>query len=229
MVKRHLKSLNAPRTWKIQRRATKFVTRSNPGGMPKDFTLPLSNILKYDLKLADSIKEVKSIVFNEQVLVNGRRVCSYNHPVCFTDVLSLPKINVHYRIIIDRDNVLKPIAVSKEESVLKIVKIIGKSFVKGTTQLNLSDGRNLFFEKHHYKVGDSLLLTLPEQIVKEHLPMEKGMFVLLYKGNHVGKIGMLQGMKQDSIVVKTGDADYETLKDYLLVVGKDKPLIKMTK
>jgi ribosomal protein S4E len=132
-------------------------------------------------------------------------------------------------MIVDSDNILKPVPISKEEAQLKIIKIIGKSFVKGKTQLNLLDGRNILFEKHHYKVGDSLLITIPEQIVKEHLSLEKGALVLLYKGNHVGKIGTLEDIKQKSVVVKTGDETYETKKDYLLVVGKDRPLIKMTK
>lgn len=229
MIKRHLKRLNAPRTWKIQRKGIIFITRSNPGGMPKDLTVPVSNLLKYELKLANSIKEVKHLVLTEEIIVNGRKIDDYRHAVCFTDVLSLPKLNKYYRMIVDSDNILKPVPISKEEAQLKIIKIIGKSFVKGKTQLNLLDGRNILFEKHHYKVGDSLLITIPEQIVKEHLSLEKGALVLLYKGNHVGKIGTLEDIKQKSVVVKTGDETYETKKDYLLVVGKDGPLIKMTK
>lgn len=229
MIKRHLKRLNAPRTWKIQRRGIVFITRSNPGGMPKDLTVPVSNLLKYDLKMASSIKEAKHLILSEEIMVNGKRINDYKHAVCFTDILSFPKLNQQYRLIVDSDNILKPVPISKEEAQYKILKIIGKSFVAGKTQLNLFDGRNILLEKHHYKVGDSLLVTLPEQIVKEHMSLEKGALVLLYKGNHVGKIGTLEDIKQGSVVVKTGDDIYETKRDYLLVVGKDKPLIKMTK
>jgi len=229
MVKRHLLRLNAPRTWKIQRRGITFITRSNPGGMAKDLTVPVSNLLKYELKLAHSIKEVKHLIKEEEILINDKRITEYNHPVCFTDILSFPKLNSNYRLIIDSDNILKLVPISKEESKLKILKIIGKSFVKGKTQLNLFDGRNIMFEKHHYKVGDALLITLPDHIVKEHLSLEKGVLVLLYRGFHVGKIGTLVDIKKDSVVIKTANETYETKKDYVLVVGKDKPLIKMTK
>lgn len=229
MVKRHLKRLNAPKTWKIQRRGITFITKSNPGGMSKDMTLPISTLLKYHLGIAHSIKEVKHVIKSEEVLVNSRRVDDYRHPVCFTDILSFPKTNDHYRLIIDTDGLLKLVPVSKEDAKLKIAKIIGKSLVKGKMQLNLMDGRNVMFEKHHYKVNDSLFITIPEHIVKEHLSFEKGMLVLLYRGKHIGKIGALQEIKGDSVVVKTGDDTYETRKDYVLIVGKDKPLVKMTK
>jgi small subunit ribosomal protein S4e len=228
-MKRHLKRLNAPRTWKIQRRGITFITKSNPGGMPKDLTVPVSNLLKYDLKLAGSIKDVKHIIKFEEVLVNGRRITDYRSAVCFTDILSLPKLTHNYRLIIDTDNILKIIPIPKDEAQFKLLKIIGKNHVKGKTQLNLFDGRNVFFEKHHYKVGDSLLITVPDQIVKEHLPLEKGVLVLLYRGLHVGKIGTLEDIKGSTVVIKAGHETFETKKDYLLVVGKDKPIIKMTK
>lgn len=229
MVKRHLKRLNAPKTWKIQRRGITFITRNNPGGMPKDLSTSIANILKYELKVANSIKEVKHIILSEEIMVNGRRINDYRYPVCFTDIVSLPKINQYYRLILDTDNILKLVPISKEESALKIVKIMGKSHIKGKIQLNLFDGRNVLFGKHHYKVNDSLILTIPEQIVKDHMVFEKGMLVLLYRGNHVGKIGTLEDIKKKSVVVKTGNDIYETKKAYVLVVGKDKPAIKMTK
>jgi ribosomal protein S4E len=65
--------------------------------------------------------------------------------------------------------------------------------------------------------------------VKEHLALEKGALVLLYKGKHIGKIGTLQEISQKSVIVKTGDNVYETKREYVVVVGKDKPVIKMTK
>jgi len=229
MVKRHLKRLNAPKTWKILRRGIKFITRNNPGGMHKDLTTSVSTILKYELKLANSIKEVKHLVKSGEVFVNGKKISDYRHALCFTDVLTFPKLNQSYRLIVDIDNTLKVVPISKEESSLKIVKIIGKSFVKGKIQLNLMDGRNVLFEKHHYKVGDSLVLTIPEQIVKDHLSFEKGMLALLYKGNHVGKIGTIFDVKKDSVVIKTANDTYETKKDYVIIVGKDKPEIKLTK
>jgi small subunit ribosomal protein S4e len=222
MVKRHLKRINAPKTWKIQRKGIKFITRSNPGGMLKSLSMPIANVLKYELKLAKSIKEVKFIIFSDEVLINGRNVTDYRRPLCFTDVLTIKKTDSNYRMLIGTDGILK------EESGLKIIKLTGKSLVDGKMQLNLLDGRNIFFDKHHYKVQDSLLLTLPEQIVKEHLAFEKGALVLLYQGKHVGKVGKISEIKKDSIIVKTNDEEFETKKGYALVIGKDASLIKMT-
>jgi len=228
MVKRHLKRINAPKTWKIQRKGIKFITKSNPGGTSKNLSMPVSNVLKYELKLANSIKEVKYLIFSGEVLIDGRTVTDYRRALCFTDVLSIKGTDKHYRMLIGTDGILRVIPISKEESALKIIKIIGKNFVKGKMQLNLLDGRNVFFDKHHYKVQDSLLLTLPEQIVKEHLAFEKGSLVLLYQGKHVGRVGKISDIKNENIIVKTKDEEFSTKAGYALVIGKDESLVKMT-
>lgn len=228
MVKRHLKRINAPKTWKIQRRGIKFTTKSNPGGMNKNLVMPIANVLKYELKVASSIKEVKYLIFIGEIMINGRKVTDYRNPLCFTDVLTIKKTDEHYRLIIDKKGILRLLPISKEESGLKLTKIIGKNFVKGKMQLNLLDGRNIFFDKHHYKVKDSLLLTMPEQIVKEHIAFEKGAIVLLYQGKHIGKVGKISDLKKDSIIVKTKDEEFETKAEYALVIGKESPLLKMT-
>lgn len=228
MVTRHLKRINAPKTWKIQRKGIKFTTKSNPGGVSKALSMPVANILKYELKVANSIKEVKHLIFIGDVFINAKKINDYRAPVSFTDVLSLPKINKYYRMIIDTNGILRFVEIPKEEAGLKITKIIGKTFVKGKLQLNLLDGRNIFFDKQHYKVKDSLLLTIPEQIVKEHLSFEKGASVLLYKGKHIGKIGKVVDAKKGNIIIKTKDEEFETKTDYALVVGKEHPLLKMT-
>lgn len=228
MVKRHLKRINAPKTWKIQRRGIKFTTKSNPGGMNKSLSMPISNVLKYELKIANSIKEVKYMIFIGEILINGRQVTDYRRPLCFTDVLTIKKTDKNYRLTIDTNGILRLIPISKDEAGMKIIKIIGKNFVEGKMQLNMLDGRNLFFDKHHYKVKDSLLLTLPDQIVKEHIAFEKGALVFLYQGKHIGKTGKISDMKKDSIIVKTKDEEFETKTDYALVIGKDSPVVKMT-
>lgn len=229
MVKRHLKRLNAPKTWDIARRGIRFTTKSNPGGLKKDLTLPVATVLKYMLKLTGTIKETKHAVTCEEILINGVKINDYRYPVGFTDIVTITKTGAHYRLIVDRDAKLTLIPITKEEAGLKLIKIIGKRMVKGKLQLNLLDGRNVFFEKQHYKVGDSLLLTIPGNIVKEHLAFEKGALILLYRGKHIGRIGTLKNVTEKSITVQEGEHLFETKKDYALVVGKDKPLVKMTK
>ncbi|HYD03494.1 MAG TPA: S4 domain-containing protein [Alphaproteobacteria bacterium] len=228
MVKRHLKRINAPKTWKIQRKGIKFTAKTNPGGMSRSMTMPISNVLKYELNIGTSTKDVKHLIKAGEILVNGVKITDYRHPLCFTDVLSLPKVSKYFRLIIDTNGILKPVAISKEESALKITKIIGKTLVKGKIQLNLLDGRNVLFDKQHYKVKDSLLITIPEQLIKEHLTFEKGALVLLYKGKHIGKVGKVNDVKGDNIFIKTKTEEFETKTEYALVIGKEHSLVKMT-
>src|SRR5262245_52007178 len=123
MVKRHLKRINAPKTWKIQRKGIKFTTKTNPGGMSKALTMPVANVLKYELNVVGSVKETKHLVSTGEVLVNGNKITDYRYPVCFTDVVSLPKANKYFRMVIGTDGILRMMPISKEESTLKIAKI----------------------------------------------------------------------------------------------------------
>ncbi|MBW2991960.1 30S ribosomal protein S4e, partial [Candidatus Woesearchaeota archaeon] len=133
-----------------------------------------------------------------------------------------------YRIVIDKNKKLNVIEIDEKESNLKLVKITGKSLIKGKTQLNCSDSRNVLVEKDEYRVGDSLLIDLPGQNIKQNLKMEKGGMMQLIGGKHMGDYGVLESIEGNNIVYKSSKGKiYQTSKKYAFVIGKDKPVIKI--
>ena len=85
------------------------------------------------------------------------------------DVLSIPVSNEYYRMFINKNKKLQLLKTNKDESSIKVCKIIGKTTLKkGLVQLNLFDVRCILVKKDNYKVGESLLLELPSQKIKEH-------------------------------------------------------------
>lgn len=228
MVKKHLKSVATPRTWSVPRKETVFITRPYPGAHPMLYSMPLNVVMKELIKCAQTTKEVRYILKTKQVLVDGVRRQEYKMPVGLMDVVSLSGINEYYRIVLDNRGKIIAVSISKEEAVQKPCRVAGKTLVgKDKFQLNLSGGRNLLVPKADYAVGDTLLLTLPQQEIKQHLKLEKGMLVYLIGGKHIGETGTVEEIADGKIRVKTGSATYETSKQYAFVVGKEKSLVTL--
>ena len=99
----------------------------------------------------------------------------------------------------------------------------------GKIQLNLHDGRNIVTEKNEYKTGDVLKISVPEQEILEHIPMQKGYLAMIIGGKHAGEIA-----KIEEIVVTRSPLpnivkleNITTIKPYVFPIGKEEPLIRL--
>ena len=112
------------------------------------------------------------------------------------------------------------IKIKKEEALLKPCKIIGKTMVRGKLQLNLFDGKNIFADDGTYKVGDTLLLALPQDKISKHIKLGKNSTIFLAGGKHIGEIGNVENIVEDKVIYKDSKGDLiETSKKYAFVVG----------
>ncbi len=228
MVKNHLKKLNAPNSWRIDKKSTKYVTRPNSGAHRLGLGLSLNTLFRDLLKYCKTTKEVKSILKDKEVLVDGKRRYDSKYLIGFMDVLSIPSIKEHYRIVFSKKGKLTPIKIKESEAGIKLSKIINKKIIgKNKIQLNLSDGRNIILKESKHKVGDSVVISIPKQEIKEHLKIEKGVLVHFIGGKYVGKIGTINEIKDGIIFVKVDDKDIQTSKKYAFVIGDKKPSIKI--
>ncbi len=225
-MKNHLKRIAAPSTWTINRKAKVFACRPNPGAHNLENGLPLGIILRDYLKMASTMDEVKKLLIHNDVLIDSRKVKDHHYSVGLFDTIKIPKLNKSYRVIFDKKGNLVVNEISDAESSLKLCKVLGKKVLaKGKIQLNLHDGKNLLYDNAKVNVGDTLVLTLPDLTVTEVLPLQSGLKIYLMKGKYCGDLGVLKEMKgNEAIYVREGQ-EFETLKKYLFVVGKDKSLI----
>ena len=229
MVKRHIKRIAAPKTWNIMKKTSKFITKPNPGAHSLELGMPLSVVFKDILKRAKTAKEMKKILQNNEILVDKKRRKEPKFIVGLMDVLSIPKTNENFRFVIDTKGRLNLIKINEKEANIKVSKIIKKTKTKGgKTQLNLSDSRNIVVDKDEYKIGDSLLIGLPHQKVKEHIKFEKKSIAYLTGGKSVGHAGRLEDIEGKTIKLKpkSGRA-ITTLRKYAFVIGKETPLISV--
>ncbi|MCS7105989.1 MAG: 30S ribosomal protein S4e [Candidatus Aenigmarchaeota archaeon] len=222
-----LKRLLAPKFWKQPKKVLKYTVSPRPGPHKKFECIPLLIIVRDILKLAETGKEAKRIIKSGEILVDGRKRKDHAYPVGLMDVISIPKIDKHFRIL-PGEKGLEVLEISKEEANLKICRINNKTAVKGgKIQLNLHDGRNILIEKEkdEYKTGDSVMIEIPSQKILKHIVLKPGSVGIILKGQNSGKKARVEEMIErrslkDSrkIICSVDDKKVEISKDYFFVV-----------
>jgi|TARA_B100001971_G_C18201406_1_gene544834 small subunit ribosomal protein S4e len=227
-MKSHLKRLPAPRSWSIQRKGLTYITRPLPGKHSIERGMPLVEFFKVLVEKATTKKEVKKIMYSSKVLVDGAQVKEEKYLVGLMDVISLEGSKEHYRLLLNSGGELFALAIPAKEASLKPVQIIGKTLLaKGKIQLNMGDGRNLLVDKNAYTVGDTLLLELPKQAIKEHFAYAKGALAYFTGGRFVGKTGTIEDIKDNRIICKVDGNVVETMKHFAYIIGKGKSSISL--
>jgi len=228
MGKLHLKRINAPKTWPIERKLTKWISRPRPGSQPMHRTLSLNTIIKEILKITKTSKEVRVILNKGLVKVDGKVRKDQNFPVSVLDVISI--LDDNYRLLINTKGKLYLHPTKKADAAVKPKKIIGKKILKGNKlQINLIDGNNVLSKDKKLQVSDTIIYENNKE--KDNLQFEKGALIYLVEGKQVGKIGIIKdiqprkGIQPSKILFQTGKQDHTTLKDYAIVIGKTKPVI----
>lgn len=229
-----LKRLLAPSFWKVPKKVRKWVVSPRPGPHPKFYSIPLLIIVRDILKLADTAKEAKKIIKSGEVLVDGKPRKDHRYPVGLFDVVSFPKIKKDYRIVPNPKG-LSLIEIPEKEAKQKICRINNKTLVKkGKLQLNLHDGKNILVDNDSYKTGDSILIELPSLKILQHVPLAQGNLGLICKGLQAGKIVRIKEIipgrirEKPKVICELDTQTKEIMKDRLFVVGKEKPLIKVS-
>jgi small subunit ribosomal protein S4e len=223
-----MKRLASPRSWSIPRKTNVWVVKPSPGPHPIEHAIPLVLAVRDFLKLANTNAEARRIIGNGDIHVDGKPVRNYKYPLGLMDVISIPKLNLQYRVLLTNRGKITFVKISKDEAKWKLVRIENKTTVNGNkTQLNLHDGRNLLIDKNKYNTGDVLKLSLPVQKIQKSYGFESGNIAMLIGGNHVGEFASVQ--KYEKIRSPKPNLvyfdDFSTIKDYVFIVGQEKPEI----
>ncbi len=228
---KHMKRLTVPKSWKIPKKEEKWAVKPSPGKHPTALSVPLGIVLRNMLGHADTMREARRILGERKVLIDGRVAVSHKTPVGLMDVISIPETGENHRMLFDSKGRLTLTEIDAERAKWKLVRIDNKTFVPGgKIQLNLHDGRNILVEKDIYKTGDVLKISLPEQKIIRHLPMKEGSKAIITGGKHGGSLAVIKkyettkGMEPATVFFEEG---FQTVKDYVFIVGTETPEIKL--
>lgn len=233
MVKNHLKRIAAPKTWNLKRKDNTFIMRPEPAGHKLSLSVPLTMVFRDMLKRVKTAKEMKYILHNKEVLLNGKKVVSHKASVGLMDAISIPETKKYYRIVLSDKGVLAAIETDAKDAALVPMRIKNKTVISGgKIQLNFTNGYCLNVEKDDYKTGNVLVIDVAKKAVKEKLVLEKGCSVCLLSGKHIGQVANVEEIKEDFLVFKGNDGesfeiDSESAKNAVFVIGKKSPVIKM--
>lgn len=183
--------------------------------------MPVNLIVRDVLGRAQSAREVRFIVHNELIKVDGRVCKDTRRGVGLMDVLSLG--DEHFRCMLDANGRLRYVKISAEEASWKLVRIEGKTTLKGgKTQLNFHDGRNMLVDDpKEFNTGDSIKLSLPDQEVLEHIKFEEGVRCYLIGGTHVGETASMKEriVKRSSMPNEVAFDEFGTTEINVFAVG----------
>ena len=229
MTKFGLKRIPAPKSWDIKKKIIRFTIRPFPGGSNYQEGLALGTIMRDYLKLVNTMREAKHAVNHQDILINNHKKTDIHHIVGLMDVLSFPSLDKHFRLLINKKGKLQLNKLNKEEVDICPLKIKKITYLKkGIEQINLSNGRNILTKNKKFKPGDTLVLFNKDNKVKEHFKLEKGNFVFLISGKHVGERGTIELINGNTIAIKTKEKKIlETKKKYAYVLGTTKSIIQL--
>lgn len=231
----HLKRLNAPDSWHIAKKTTKFITKTAPGPHNAN-AMPITVWLRDHMGLVRNIKEVKQILRQKDVIINGKICRDPKMGIGIFDIIALPKINKYYRILRDKNGRHVSIPIDAESAKTRLCKITNKTTVTGgKVQLNMRDGSNVLAD-NTYKSGDSIVLSLePENRFRiiDHFPFAVGNMAMVIGGRHSGKVARIldivnvPGSVPNKIILRdeaTGTT-FDTISPYIYMVGTKTPAI----
>ncbi|MBW2982329.1 30S ribosomal protein S4e [Candidatus Woesearchaeota archaeon] len=225
---KHLSRLAVPKTWQIKRKGIKWISRPLPGTHSIDRSMPLSLIFRHLLNYTRTNKEVKYILNNQEIFVDGIRRKNPRFAIGVMDVLTVPKLDQYFRVLLNRKGKLRLLPIQEKEANIKLCRIKNKTPINKKIQLNLGDGRNILVEKDEYKTRDTLVIEIPSQKIKELLKLEKGNLVYLTGGKHVGEVGTIEDVKKNKLFYKRDKKLFETDIKFAFVIGKKAPLISLS-
>lgn len=228
MTKNHLKRLAAPKSWFLKRKEQKFITRPNPGPHNRTFAMPASMVFKDHIEIAQTTREVRKMLHKNTVNVDHRAIKDVRFPIGYLDVVSIPDHKQYHRVVMNKKGKLHTIQIDEKEGNKKLLRIIGKTTRKGNkTQLNCNDGRNILVTKGDYKVGDTVVFDLEKKEITDSFHLDKGTFIQLLGGKHMGAQGKVEEIKDTLVTISTKEEKVITLKKYAFVLGKNAPVIKV--
>jgi len=235
----HLKRYAAPDSWHVSKKAPTYVVKTAPGPH-NDSAMPVAVWLRDHMALAMTMREARQILNSGSVIINGRACKDPKRGIGIFDIVSVPSIGKHYRILLDRRGRFRSIEISPEDAKTRLAKVRNKTVITGgRVQLNLLFGANVIADDS-YKPKDSVVLNLEEAEGKkrfqimDHFPYAVGNTAMVIGGRHSGSVGRIVEIRKEVGAVPNRviledpatKARFDTIEEYVFMVGKAESAVK---
>jgi len=249
--KKHLKRLNAPKSWMLHKLGGIWAPRPATGPHKLRESLPLTIALRNRLKYALTRREVMMIVMRRLVEVDGKVRTEINYPAGFQDVISIAKTEEQFRLLYDVKGHYILHRITKEEAGYKLCRVSTVSRAKKasigrnptqTGQLGVvpyvvtHDGRTIRYPDPAIRVADTVQVDIKTGKIKAHFKLEAGNLAMITRGANIGRIGTIVGREKHPgsfeivhLKDKSGNAFATRLSNVFIIGEGQKPAISLPK
>eukprot|EP01083_Nonionella_stella_P209959 760578_1 len=209
--KKHLKRLNAPKHWMLDKLSGVWAPRPSTGPHKLRESIPLLILLRNRLKYALTRKEAMMIVMDRKVKVDTKVRTDVNFPAGFMDVITIPKTNEHFRLLYDTKGRFVLHRITAEEAKYKLCRVKrfskGKPSAVGRNPLHhgqtgavpfivTHDGRTIRYPHPEVRVHDVVRVNFSDGKMDTFVKFHVGNLVMITGGHNIGRIGMI--MRRES-------------------------------
>jgi len=204
--KHHLKRLNAPKHWMLDKLGGIWAPRPSTGPHKLRECLPLSLVLRNRLRYSLTRRETVMIVLRRLVQVDHHVRTDLNYPAGFQDVITIPKTNEQFRLLYDTKGRFVLHRITPEEASYKLLRVLRKSTGnKATIGQNpfhaaqaavvpfvvTHDGRTIRFADPAIKVHDVVKFDFKQNKIVGHSKFEVGQLAMITRGANIGRVGTI--------------------------------------
>lgn len=237
--KKHLKRINAPKRWMLNKLGGTWAPRPSTGPHKLRECLPLILILRNRLKYALTRREVVMIMMRRHIAVDGKVRTDPNYPCGFMDIITIEKTGEQFVLLLDpRGRFVLEKTEGKTNTKLCRVKKLSRG-TKASVGVNklmtgqagavpfivTHDGRTIRYPLPEIRVGDTIRYNLETSTIEDYIKLQQGTLVTVTKGNNIGRMGVITRFENHPgsfnivhIKDKTGH-DFATRLENIFAVG----------
>jgi small subunit ribosomal protein S4e len=197
--KKHLKRLNAPSHWMLDKMSGRYAPRPSQGPHKIRDCLPLVLILRNRLRYALSRREAKTILKQKLVRVDHKVRTDPNYPAGFMDLVCIDKTKENFRLLYDTRGrfMLHKVPSGSAEIKIKLCKIT-KVYTghKGIPFAVTHDSRTIRYPHPDLSVGDSVVVNLHTGKPSSMIKQDVGNLCMITGGRNQGRIGVLENKEK---------------------------------
>jgi len=234
---KHLKRMFAPKHWMLDKLKGRWAPRPSAGPHKLRECMPLIVMLRERLKYALTYREVKMIVMQRLIKVDGKVRSDMFYPSGFMDVVQIEKTKEQFRLLYDTKSRFTLHKIAPEEATYKLcrVKKVERG-PKGIPYAITHDGRTIRDPDPEIKANDTIRLDIATGKILDFVKFEAGNSVMISGGNNIGRVGVLVHRERhpgsfEIVHVKDGVGHtFATRAQNVFAIGKgNKPWISLPK
>ncbi|XP_068754985.1 small ribosomal subunit protein eS4-like [Montipora capricornis] len=214
-----------------------FAPRPSPGPHKLRECLPLVVFLRNRLKYALTYDEVKKILKQRLVKVDGKVRTDVTYPSGYMDVITIDRTGENFRLLYDVKGRFTVHRITKDEAKYKLgqVRRVATGH-KAIPYLVTHDGRTIRYPDPEISAHDTVVLEIKTGKITDFIKFEVGNLAMVVGGRNMGRVGVVTHRERhagsfDIVHVKDSTGhQFATRISNIFIIGKtNKPHVSLPK